>query len=135
MVKINENFLKLPGGYLFPEIGRRVRAFSAEQPPMPLIRLGIGDVTQPLAPVVIAAMERAVEEMGRKETFRGYCEETCCAYDFLRFAIQRSYKEQGVDIADDEIFVSDGAKTDCGSIGDIFGLDNVVAVCDPVYPV
>ena len=135
MVKINENFLKLPGGYLFPEIGRRVRAFSAEQPPMPLIRLGIGDVTQPLAPVVIAAMERAVEEMGRKETFRGYCEETCCAYDFLRFAIQRSYKDLGVDIADDEIFVSDGAKTDCGSIGDIFGLDNVVAVCDPVYPV
>ena len=135
MVKINENFLKLPGGYLFPEIGRRVRAFSAGHPPMPLIRLGIGDVTQPLAPAVIAAMERAVEEMGRKETFRGYCEETCCAYDFLRFAIQRSYKDLGVDIADDEIFVSDGAKTDCGSIGDIFGLDNVVAVCDPVYPV
>ena len=135
MVKINENFLKLPGGYLFPEIGRRVRAFSAENPPMPLIRLGIGDVTQPLAPVVIAAMQKAVEEMGRKETFRGYCEETCCTYDFLRYAIQSSYKARGVDIADDEIFVSDGAKTDCGSIGDIFGLDNVVAVCDPVYPV
>ena len=135
MVKINENFLKLPGGYLFPEIGRRVRAFSAENPPMPLIRLGIGDVTQPLAPAVVTAMEKAVEEMGRKETFRGYCEETCCTYDFLRFAIQGSYKDQGVDIADDEIFVSDGAKTDCGSIGDIFGLDNIVAVCDPVYPV
>ena len=135
MVKINENFLKLPGGYLFPEIGRRVRAFSAENPPMPLIRLGIGDVTQPLAPAVVTAMEKAVEEMGRKETFRGYCEETCCTYDFLRFAIQGSYQDQGVDIADDEIFVSDGAKTDCGSIGDIFGLDNIVAVCDPVYPV
>ena len=78
MVKINENFLKLPGGYLFPEIGRRVRAFSAENPPMPLIRLGIGDVTQPLAPAVVTAMGKAVEEMGRKETFRGYCEETCC---------------------------------------------------------
>lgn len=135
MVKVNENFLKLPGGYLFPEIGRRVRAFSAQNPPMPLIRLGIGDVTQPLAPAVIAAMEKAVGEMGRKETFRGYCEETCCTYDFLRFAIQKSYRDRGIEIADDEIFVSDGAKTDCGSIGDIFGLDNVVAVCDPVYPV
>ena len=135
MVQINENFLKLPGGSLFPEIGRRVRAFSAENPPMPLIRLGIGDVTQPLAPAVVTAMEKAVEEMGRKETFRGYCEETCCTYDFLRFAIQGSYKDQGVDIGDDEIFVSDGAKTDCGSIGDIFSADNVVAVCDPVYPV
>ncbi len=135
MAHINQNFLKLPGGYLFPEIGRRVRAFSAEDPPKPLIRLGIGDVTQPLVPVVIEAMRKAVEEMGRKETFRGYCEETCCAYDFLRFAIRDDYKRRGVDVADDEIFVSDGAKTDCGSIGDIFGLDNVVAVCDPVYPV
>lgn len=135
MARINQNFLKLPGGYLFPEIGRRVRAFSAENPSKPLIRLGIGDVTQPLAPAVIEAMHKAVEEMGHKETFRGYCEETCCTYDFLRFAIQDSYKANGVDIADDEIFVSDGAKSDCGSIGDIFGLDNVVAVCDPVYPV
>ncbi|HIT57928.1 MAG TPA: LL-diaminopimelate aminotransferase [Candidatus Galloscillospira stercoripullorum] len=135
MARINQNFLKLPGGYLFPEIGRRVRAFSAENPPMPLIRLGIGDVTQPLAPVVVEAMRKAVEEMGRKETFRGYCEETCCAYDFLRFAIRDSYKALGVEVADDEIFVSDGAKSDCGNIGDIFGLDNVVAVCDPVYPV
>lgn len=135
MAHINQNFLKLPGGYLFPEIGRRVRAFSAQNPPMPLIRLGIGDVTQPLAPAVIDAMHKAVAEMGVKETFRGYCEETCCAYDFLRFAIRDDYKRRGVDIADDEIFVSDGAKTDCGSIGDIFGVDNVVAVCDPVYPV
>ena len=88
MVKINDNFQKLPGGYLFPEIGRRVRAFSAENPPMPLIRLGIGDVTQPLAPAVIEAMKKATEEMAHKETFRGYCEETCGAYDFLRFAIR-----------------------------------------------
>ena len=135
MVRINQNFLKLPGGYLFPEIGRRVRAFSAQNPPKPLIRLGIGDVTQPLAPAVVEAMVKASKEMGEKETFRGYCEETCCAYDFLRFAIRDSYGERGVDIADDEIFVSDGAKSDCGSIGDIFSVDNVVAVCDPVYPV
>lgn len=135
MAKINENFLKLPGGYLFPEIGRRVRAFSAENPPMPLIRLGIGDVTLPLAPVVVEAMAKATAEMGVKETFRGYCEETCGAYDFLRFAIRDSYKARGVDIDDDEIFVSDGAKSDCGNIGDIFSVDNVVAVCDPVYPV
>ena len=135
MAHINKNFLKLPGGYLFPEIGRRVRAFSAQDLPKPLIRLGIGDVTQPLAPAVIGAMEKAVAEMGKKETFRGYCEETCGAYDFLRFAIRDSYQARGVDIADDEIFVSDGAKSDCGSIGDIFGVENVVAVCDPVYPV
>ena len=135
MAHINQNFLKLPGGYLFPEIGRRVRAFSAEGTPKPLIRLGIGDVTLPLAPVVVEAMKKASEEMGHKETFRGYCEETCGAYDFLRFAIRDDYKAKGVDVADDEIFVSDGAKSDCGNIGDIFSADNVVAVCDPVYPV
>ncbi len=135
MVKVNKNFQKLPGGYLFPEIGRRTRAFQATNPPMPLIRMGIGDVTRPLAPAVIRAMTLATEEMGRAETFRGYCEETCGAYDFLRFAIQAAYGRRGVDIDDDEIFVSDGAKSDCGNIGDIFGLDNVVAVCDPVYPV
>ena len=135
MARVNQNFLKLPGGYLFPEIGRRVRAFSAQNPPMPLIRLGIGDVTQPLAPAVVDAMVKASREMGVKETFRGYCEETCYAYDFLRFAIRDSYRERGVDLADDEIFVSDGAKSDCGNIGDIFSADNVVAVCDPVYPV
>ncbi len=135
MLKINENFKKLPGGYLFPEIGRRVRAFEAEGPALPLIRMGIGDVTLPLAPAVVEAMKRASDEMGKKETFRGYCEETCGAYDFLRFAIRDDYKLRGVDIADDEIFVSDGAKSDCGNIGDIFSVDNVVAVCDPVYPV
>ncbi len=135
MVKVNANFQKLPGGYLFPEIGRRTRAFQAENPPLPIIRMGIGDVTRPLAPAVVEAMEKASREMGRQETFRGYCEETCGAYDFLRFAIQRAYKKRGVDVADDEIFVSDGAKSDCGNIGDIFAVDNVVAVCDPVYPV
>ena len=135
MAHINQNFRKLPGGYLFPEIGRRVRAFSAQNPPMPLIRLGIGDVTQPLVPAVVEAMVKASREMGVKETFRGYCEETCCAYDFLRFAIRDDYRARGVEVADDEIFVSDGAKSDCGSIGDIFSTDNVVAVCDPVYPV
>ncbi len=135
MAHINQNFTKLPGGYLFPEIGRRVRSFSAEGTPMPLIRLGIGDVTLPLAPVVVEALHRASEEMGHKETFRGYCEETCGAYDFLRFAIRDSYLARGVQVSDEEIFVSDGAKSDCGNIGDIFSVDNVVAVCDPVYPV
>ena len=135
MAHVNENFLKLPGGYLFPEIGRRVRAYSAEHPDKKLIRLGIGDVTQPLAEAVVEAMVKASREMGRKETFRGYCEETCGAYDFIRFAIRDDYKAKGVDIADDEIFLSDGAKSDCGNIGDIFSLNNVVAVCDPVYPV
>ena len=133
MVKLNDNFQKLPGGYLFPEIGRRVRAF--QNPSKPIIRLGIGDVTRPLAPAVVEAMKKASEEMGHKETFRGYCEETCGAYDFIRFAIRDSYLERGVNIADDEIFVSDGAKSDCGNIGDIFSADNIVAVCDPVYPV
>ncbi|MDL2300642.1 LL-diaminopimelate aminotransferase [Clostridiaceae bacterium OttesenSCG-928-D20] len=135
MAKINANFGKLPGSYLFSEIGRRVRAFSAENPDKKIIRLGIGDVTRPLAPAVIEAMQKATAEMGRKETFRGYCEETCSAYDFLRFAIRDSYLKRGTQIADDEIFVSDGAKSDCGNIGDIFSADNIVAVCDPVYPV
>ncbi len=133
MLKINDNFLKLPGGYLFPEIGRRVRALT--NPSRPIIKLGIGDVTRPLTPAVVEAMVKASREMGDAATFRGYCEETCGAYDFLRFAIRDSYKANGVDIADDEIFVSDGAKSDCGNIGDIFSVDNIVAVCDPVYPV
>lgn len=135
MVKINDNFLKLPGGYLFPEIARRVRAFSATNPPKPLIRLGIGDVTQPLAPAVIEAMHKATDEMSRKETFRGYSDDSC-GYDFLKKTISDfDYKARGVAIEPDEIFVSDGAKSDCGNIGDIFSVDNTVAVCDPVYPV
>ncbi|NLA86270.1 MAG: LL-diaminopimelate aminotransferase [Clostridiales bacterium] len=135
MVKVNENFLKLPGGYLFPEISRRVKAFTAENPPKPLIRLGIGDVTQPLCPAVIEAMHKATDEMAGKETFRGYMDDSA-GYDFLRIAIsEHDYKARGVGISPDEIFVSDGAKSDCGNIGDIFSADNVVAVCDPVYPV
>ncbi len=135
MLKINENFKKLPGAYLFPEIGRRTREFSATNPQMRLIRMGIGDVTLPLAPTVVDAMVKASKEMGVKSTFRGYCEETCGAYDFLRFAIRDDYARNGVTIDDDEIFVSDGAKSDCGNIGDIFDVQNIVAVCDPVYPV
>ena len=135
MVKVNENFLKLPGSYLFSEVARRINVYTAAHPEAKIIRLSVGDVTLPLAPVVVEAMVKASEEMGKKETFRGYCEETCTAYDFLRFAIRDDYKRRGVEIADDEIFVSDGAKSDCGSIGDIFSADNVVAVCDPVYPV
>lgn len=134
MVKINDNFLKLPGGYLFPEIGRRVAAFSATNPPKTLIRLGIGDVTQPLAPAVIDAMHFATDEMSKKETFRGYCDDSC-GYNFLRKVISDSdYKSRGVAISPEEICVSDGAKSDCGNIGDIFSVDNTIAICDPVYP-
>lgn len=134
MAKINENYAKLPGSYLFAEIARRVAAFSAENPDVKLIKLGIGDVTRPLAPAVIEAMHKAVDEMGRKETFRGYGPEQ--GYDFLRNAIvAHDFKARGAEITADEIFVSDGAKSDCGNIGDIFSADNVVAVCDPVYPV
>lgn len=135
MVKINDNFLKLPGGYLFPEIGRRVKAFSQQNPPKPLIRLGIGDVTQPLCPAVIGAMHSATDEMSKKETFKGYSDDSC-GYDFLKKAIcDFDYKARGISIEPDEICVSDGAKSDCGNIGDIFSVDNIVAVCDPVYPV
>lgn len=135
MVKVNENYLKLPGGYLFPEISRRVKAFAAENPPRPLIRLGIGDVTQPLCPAVIEAMHKATEEMADKKTFRGYMDDSA-GYDFLRNAIsEHDYKARGINITPGEICVSDGAKSDCGNIGDIFSADNVVAVCDPVYPV
>jgi LL-diaminopimelate aminotransferase len=135
MVRINDNFTKLPGGYLFPEIARRVKAFQAENPPKPLIRLGIGDVTQPLAPAVIEAMHKATDEMSKKETFRGYSDDSA-GYDFLRNAIvEHDYKARGTTIGPEDIFVSDGAKSDCGNIGDIFSVNNVVAVCDPVYPV
>ena len=135
MVRINDNFTKLPGGYLFPEIARRVKAFQAENPPKPLIRLGIGDVTQPLAPAVIEAMHKATDEMSKKETFRGYSDDSS-GYDFLRNAIvEHDYKARGTTIGPEDIFVSDGAKSDCGNIGDIFSVNNVVAVCDPVYPV
>ena len=134
MVKINENYQKLPGSYLFSEVARRISVYSAAHPEARIIKLSIGDVTRPLAPAVIQAMQKAVEEMGTFAGFHGYGPEQ--GYDFLRQAIaQHDYAARGVDIKPEEIFVSDGAKSDCGNIGDIFGVDNIVAVCDPVYPV
>ena len=134
MANINENFLKLPGSYLFSEIARRVAAYSQANPDRTLIRLGIGDVTRPLAPAVTAAMHAAVDEMATAAGFHGYGPEQ--GYDFLRQAIvEHDYAAPGIPIAPEEVFVSDGAKSDCGNIGDIFGVDNVVAVCDPMYPV
>ncbi|MGN1097869.1 MAG: LL-diaminopimelate aminotransferase [Clostridia bacterium] len=134
MVKVNENYLKLPGSYLFSTIAKKVNEYTAANPDKKIIRLGIGDVTLPLPKAVIEAMHKAVDEMASAETFRGYGPEQ--GYDFLRNAIaENDYKARGVEIAPDEIFVSDGAKSDCGNIGDIFGVDNIVAVCDPVYPV
>ena len=134
MATINENYLKLPGSYLFSEIARRVAAYAQANPDKSLIKLGIGDVTRPLAPAVTEAMHKAVDEMATGAGFHGYGPEQ--GYEFLRQAIaQHDYAARGVTIAPDEIFVSDGAKSDCGNIGDIFGVDNVVAVCDPVYPV
>ena len=134
MVKINENYLKLPGSYLFSEVARRIGAYTEAHPEAKIIKLSIGDVTRPLVPEVVRAMHGAVDEMGTVEGFRGYGPEQ--GYEFLREAIARGdYAARGVDIKPEEIFVSDGAKSDCGNIGDIFGVDNVVAVCDPVYPV
>ena len=134
MTKVNQNFLKLPGSYLFSEVARRISVYSAAHPQARIIKLSIGDVTRPLAPAVIQAMHRAVDEMGTFEGFHGYGPEQ--GYAFLREAIaQHDYATRGVDIKPEEIFVSDGAKSDCGNIGDIFAEDNIVAVCDPVYPV
>ena len=130
MYKINENYLKLPGSYLFSNIGKKVTA----NPDKDVISLGIGDVTQPLAPAVIEALHSAVDEMADAATFHGYAPDL--GYEFLRSAIRdNDYRERGVDIALDEIFISDGAKSDSGNIGDIFAVDNKIAVCDPVYPV
>ncbi|MGA2172435.1 MAG: LL-diaminopimelate aminotransferase [Sedimentisphaerales bacterium] len=135
MITVNENFLKLQAGYLFPEIGKRKRAFQQAHPDVRIISMGIGDVTQPLAPAVIAAMHRAVDEMGNKETFHGY-DDGGVGYSFLREAISKNdFKSRGVSIDVDEIFISDGAKSDTANIQELFGLDNVVAVPDPVYPV
>lgn len=134
MFKINDNYLKLPGSYLFSTIGKKVNAYQAANPDKEIIRLGIGDVTLPLAPVVIDTLHKSVDEMGKAETFRGYAPDL--GYEFLRSAIaEHDYKGRGCDIAADEIFVSDGAKSDSGNIGDIFSVDNKIAVCDPVYPV
>lgn len=134
MVKVNDNYLKLPGSYLFSTIGKKVKAYAEANPDKKIIRLGIGDVTQPLVPVIISALHQAVEEMGHAETFRGYAPDL--GYEFLRNAIaDNDYKARGCDIAADEIFVSDGAKCDSGNIQEIFSVDNKIAVCDPVYPV
>ena len=134
MARINEHYLKLPAGYLFPEIGRRVARFAAEHPEAKIIRMGIGDVTEPLPPAVIEAMHKAVDEMGRRDSFHGYGPEQ--GYDFLRTAIaENDYRSRGVNVSPDEIFVSDGSKCDTGNILDVFGAENVVAITDPVYPV
>lgn len=134
MFQINENYQKLPGSYLFSTIAKKVAAFTEANPDKDIIRLGIGDVTQPLAPAVIEAMHKAVDEMSKAESFHGYAPDL--GYDFLRNAIVESdYKARGCDIAADEIFVSDGAKSDSSNIQEIFGAKNRIAVCDPVYPV
>ena len=134
MAFINDNYQKLPGNYLFSEIAKRVSAFQSKNPEAKIIRLGIGDVTQPLPKVCIDAMKRAVDEMGNVKTFRGYGPEQ--GYDFLREKIaDYNYKRRGLDVAADEIFISDGSKCDCGNIQEIFGLNNKIAIADPVYPV
>ncbi len=134
MFQVNDNYLKLPGSYLFSTIGKKVNAYAAEHPEKKIIRLGIGDVTQPLAPAIIEALHNAVDEMGNQETFRGYAPDL--GYEFLRSAIVKNdYQSRGCDISADEIFVSDGAKCDSGNIQEIFSLNNKIAVCDPVYPV
>ena len=134
MVKINENYLKLPGSYLFSTIAQKVAAYTEAHPEADIIRLGIGDVTQPIAPAIIDAVHKATDEMGTPEGFHGYAPDL--GYEFLRRKIAKEdFQARGCDISADEIFVSDGAKCDCGNIQEIFSLDNRIAVCDPVYPV
>ena len=134
MALINENYLKLQAGYLFPEIGRRVREFSEANPDKKIIRMGIGDVTLPLVPSVVKAFQAGVEEMATASSFRGYGPEQ--GYEFLRELIaENDYKANGMNISADDIFISDGSKCDTGNIQEIFGNDNVIAVGDPVYPV
>ena len=134
MAKVNDNYLKLPGSYLFSTVAKKAAAYTEANPDKEVIKMSIGDVTKPLAPAVIEAMHKAVDEMANEATFRGYPPEY--GYDFILNAIQKNdYTDRGIDIATDEIFLSDGAKSDCGNIGDIFSVDNKVAICDPVYPV
>jgi LL-diaminopimelate aminotransferase len=134
VITVNENFLKLKAGYLFPEIGRRVAAFAKANPAARIIRLGIGDVTEPLPDAVIKAMHEAVDQMAHRDTFHGYGPEQ--GYEFLRKVIaENDYASRNAKIDPDEIFISDGAKCDTGNIQEIFGLDNIIAVTDPVYPV
>ncbi|MCL2020114.1 MAG: LL-diaminopimelate aminotransferase [Oscillospiraceae bacterium] len=134
MATINKGFLNLKENYLFIEIGRKIREYTDKNPDKPIIRMGIGDVTLPLAPVVVTAMQKAAAEMGVKETFKGY-EDSGRGYDFLKNAIAGYYSSFGTNIDSDEIFISDGAKSDSGNINDIFGEDNTVLVSDPAYPV
>lgn len=134
MYKINDNYLKLPGSYLFSNIAKKVAAYKEANPNRDVISLGIGDVTLPLAPAVIEALHSAVDEMAQAETFHGYAPDL--GYEFLRRAIiDNDYKKRGVDISLDEVFISDGAKSDSGNIVDIFAQNNTIAVTDPVYPV
>lgn len=136
MALLNDNYLKLKAGYLFPEIGRRVKAFCEAHPEAAarLIRCGIGDVTEPLPPAVIAALHKAVDEMAVRASFKGYGPEQ--GYEWLRAAIAKNdYRDHGLDVADDEVFVSDGSKCDCGAILDVLGSKNKIAISDPVYPV
>lgn len=134
MAKINEHYGKLQGSYLFSTIGKKVRAYQEAHPDQQVIRLGIGDVTQPIAPAIIDTLHNAVDEMGEASTFHGYAPDL--GYEFLRDVIaKQDFQARGCDIAADEIFVSDGAKCDCGNIQEIFSVDNTIAVCDPVYPV
>jgi LL-diaminopimelate aminotransferase len=133
MAKINSNYQKLQASYLFSEIAKRVKTFTGENPQAKIIRLGIGDVVLPLPPPIVAALKDAAEEMGRKESFKGYGPEQ--GYDFLLEAIAAHYRSQGAEVAADEVFVSDGSKCDSGNMQEIFAVDNIVAVTDPVYPV
>lgn len=134
MFQVNENYLKLPGSYLFSTIGKKVSSYAAAHPEETVIRLGIGDVTQPLPPVVIEALHKAVDEMGNASTFHGYAPDL--GYEFLRKAIaEKDFQARGCQITPDEIFVSDGAKSDSANIQEIFAADSRIAVCDPVYPV
>ncbi len=134
MFKVNDNYLKLPGSYLFSTIAKKVNAYKSEHPDRQVISLGIGDVTQPLAPAIIQRLHEAVDEMADAKTFKGYAPDL--GYEFLRNTIaEQDYRNRGIDIAADEIFVSDGAKSDSANIQEIFSLDNKIAVCDPVYPV
>lgn len=134
MALINENYLKLQAGYLFPEIGRRVSEFIAANPDKKVIKMGIGDVTQPLVPSVVKAFHEGVDEMAKSDSFKGYGPEQ--GYAFLREAIaENAYQNNGVEISADEIFISDGSKCDTGNIQEIFGNENKIAICDPVYPV
>lgn len=134
MYEINENFLKFPGGYLFTILGQRIKEYKKNNPDKRIISLGVGDVTLPLAPAIVSAMAKAVEEMGVSETFRGYIPSNS-GYDFLKQdIIDGDFKPRGVDLSPEEVFISDGAKSDIGNLSEIFSSNNRVAICDPTYP-